>query len=96
MLPDGTGALKTGGCHAHDERHGAISSLEALNVATGLVTHDACRQRTAADVLTLAKRIRRVDPAGEGHPRLDNVSTHETPEDPGPRRWMCCQTTGMI
>jgi transposase len=66
--------------HTHDyRRNGTLSLFAALEVATGMVTHETRERHTGDDFLAFLRRLARTYPRGEVEVVLDNVSTHKTP-----------------
>ena len=65
--------------HTHDyKRHGVLDLFAALEIATGKVTHRLSKSHTAADFLSLMKKVARKYPNRELRVIFDNSSTHGT------------------
>jgi transposase len=72
---------------SHDyKRHGTIDLYAALNLATGVVTHQLTARHRAVEFQKFLNLIDRTVPAGLAvHVVLDNSSTHKTPAI---QRWL--------
>lgn len=72
---------------SHDyKRHGTIDLYAALNLATGIVTHQLTARHRAVEFQKFLNLIDRTVPAGLSvHVVLDNSSTHKTPSI---QRWL--------
>ncbi len=72
---------------SHDyKRHGTIDLYAALNLATGVVTHQLTARHRAIEFQKFLNLIDRTVPAGLSvHVVLDNSSTHKTPSI---QRWL--------
>jgi transposase len=72
---------------SHDyKRHGTIDLYAALNVATGVVTHQLTPRHRAVEFQKFLNLIDRTVPPGlTVHVVLDNSSTHKTPSI---QRWL--------
>ena len=67
--------------HTHDyKRHGVLDLYAALEVSTGLVTHELRDSHTGRDFLSFMKKVVRRYADRELHVILDNSSTHGTPD----------------
>ena len=78
MLPMKPGQVER---HTHDyKRNGTLSLFAALEVGSGMVTHETRARHTGADFLAFLRLLAREYPTGEVHVVLDNVSTHKTPD----------------